>query len=386
MGNEDTPLKAARLQRRWDADFVSGEVGVSRSTYLRWEAGKQIPRPGALRALCRIFGLSPLALGFVRPETKQTNPEQGRKTDKQKSREKQPSYTEALALWADSLEACWLAYMVGGQEEIEQKLPNYFVNLTRPTLTPGPHQRQAASLMAQVYQLSGLLKLQRGDFAGALAEGTQALVYSQLAQDWNAYVASQIRMATILMAYKRAGAALNAYNDALRCVNEHPTIISPLLQSWIFCGLGEIQATMGRERDAMRFMQLAMTVFPEEPQNDPAYSYCRWDSSLIFLYEGLLLLRRGYPKFAWEAFSQIDELRPAPPERIRAEFLKYKVYTSCLLGNMIQTCIYMEAAARAAREIQSDLLFSEIYALYEHMLALWGTEPRVRALAELFLR
>jgi tetratricopeptide (TPR) repeat protein len=240
--------------------------------------------------------------------------------------------------------------------------------------------------MAQTYQLSALLKLQRGDFTAAQTDGTQALVYSQLAHDWNAYVASQIRMATIFTAHKRAGSALNAYNDALRCINDHRSTVSPLLQSWIFGGLGEIQATMGRERDAMRFMQLAMTVFPEEPQNDPAYSYCRWDNSLIFLYEGLILLRRGFPKFAWEAFAQVDELRPAPPERIRAEFLKHKVYTSCMLGNMIQSCIYLEAAVKASREICSDLLFGEIYTLYEHMLALWGTEPRVRALAQLFQR
>ncbi|HEV2654741.1 MAG TPA: hypothetical protein VGT82_07270, partial [Ktedonobacteraceae bacterium] len=73
-----------------------------------------------------------------------------------------------------------------------------------------------------------------------------------------------------------------------------------------------------------------------------------------------------------------------PPERVRAEFLQQKAYTSCVLGNMVQSCIYLEAAARAAQGIESDLAFSEVYALYEHMLALWGQEPRVRALSRLF--
>jgi hypothetical protein len=87
---------------------------------------------------------------------------------------------------------------------------------------------------------------------------------------------------------------------------------------------------------------------------------------------------------AWEAFAQVDEMRPAPPERQRADFLRYRAYTSLVLGNMTQCCVYLEAAAGAAQAIASDLIFSEIYTLYEHMLAVWGQEPRVRALATLF--
>jgi hypothetical protein len=44
----------------------------------------------------------------------------------------------------------------------------------------------------------------------------------------------------------------------------------------------------------------------------------------------------------------------------------------------------LEAAAKAAQAISSDLVLSEVYMLYEHMLAMWGQEPRVRALARLF--
>jgi len=73
-----------------------------------------------------------------------------------------------------------------------------------------------------------------------------------------------------------------------------------------------------------------------------------------------------------------------PNKRTRAEFLKYRAYTSLLLGNMTQCCIYLEAAAKAALEISSDLVFGEVYAIYEHVLAIWGQEPRVRLLAKLF--
>ena len=141
---------------------------------------------------------------------------------------------------------------------------------------------------------------------------------------------------------------------------------------------------MGREKEALQFLQLAFAVFPDQPENDPCFAYTRCDRSLLYLYEGLIFLRLGQPKVAWDAFSQVDDLKPAPPERVRAEFLHQKAYTSCLLGNIVQSCIYLEAAARAAQEIESDLALSEVYALYVHMLSLWGQETRVKALAQLF--
>jgi tetratricopeptide (TPR) repeat protein len=186
------------------------------------------------------------------------------------------------------------------------------------------------------------------------------------------------------MARKRVGSALSAYNDALKRVNVANGAISPILHSWTFAGLAEIQAMMGRDNDALQFLQLAFAVFPDKPHDDPCFSYAQCDRSMLILYEGLVFLRLGQPKLAWEAFAEVDVLKPPPPERTRAEFLKHRAYTSLILGNMIQSCIYLEAAARAAQEVNSDLAFSDVYTLYEHMLANWGQEPRVKSLARLF--
>ena len=97
-----------------------------------------------------------------------------------------------------------------------------------------------------------------------------------------------------------------------------------------------------------------------------------------------MFLRIGRPQEAWEALAHIDEMKPAPLERMRAEILREKAYIACVLGKMIQSCIYLEAAAIAAGEMQSDLNIGGTYALFEHILALWGQEPRVRSLAQLF--
>ncbi|MBE3558264.1 MAG: helix-turn-helix transcriptional regulator [Ktedonobacteraceae bacterium] len=379
-------LKNARLKKRWTAEFVSSKVGVSLETYRRWESGAQHPRHTSIHTLCQIFEMSPEELGFTVTEEKENRRSRKRHIADSvlHQEQEQRPLAEALALWTMGIDSCWHLYMIGGQTELERLLPTYLAGLTQPTLKPGPEQLTAARLMAQVYQLIALAELQHGDFVAAQSAGTQALVYSQLSRDWNIYIASQLRLASIFMARKRVGSALSAYNDALRRVNAGPDTISPILQSWVFAGLGEIQAMMGREQDALQFLRLAVALFPSDPLSDPCYSYARCDRSLLFLYEGLVFLHLGQPKLAWDAFAQVDDLRPLPPERIRAEFLKQKTYTSCVLGNMVQSCIYLEAAARAAQSINSELALSEVYALYEHLLALWGSEPRVRALAQLF--
>ena len=388
MKKNNTMLQSARMKKRWTPEFVSKKVGVSLNTYIRWETGIQVPRPSSLNALCNVFEMSPTELGFadLSSEKKSSLDTAIGSQDEQSSDESltYSSQSEALALWSSGITSCWQLYMVGSQTELERLVPTYLTNLIRPTLRPGPDQPVAARLTAQAYQLLTLLELQRGDFVAAQKSSTQALIYSQLSKDWNLYVASQLRLAAVFSARKRVGSALSSYNDALYRITATSDNISPILHSWIFAGLSEIQASMGREKEALQFLQLAFAVFPDEPENDPSFPYTRCDRSLLYLYEGLIFLRLGQPKIAWDAFSQVDDMKPAPPERIRTEFLHQKAYTSCLLGNIVQSCIYLEAAARAAQEIESDLAFSEVYALYTHMLSLWGQESRVKALAQLF--
>jgi transcriptional regulator with XRE-family HTH domain len=388
MKKDNTMLQSARMKKNWTPEFVSKKVGVSLNTYIRWETGIQVPRPSSLSALCNVFEMTPAELGFADAsnEKKSVLDIIADAQDEQSSEASltHSAQSEALALWSSGITSCWQMYMVGSQTELERLVPTYLTNLIRPTLRPGPDQPAAARLTAQAYQLLTLLELQRGDFVAAQKSSTQALIYSQLSNDWNLYVASQLRLASVFSARKRVGSALSSYNDALYRITATSDNISPILHSWIFAGLSEIQASMGREKEALQFLQLAFAVFPDQPENDPSFLYTRCDRSLLYLYEGLIFLRLGQPKVAWDAFSQVDDLKPAPSERIRTEFLHQKAYTSCLLGNIVQSCIYLEAAARAAQEIESDLAFSEVYALYMHMLSLWGQESRVKALAQLF--
>jgi transcriptional regulator with XRE-family HTH domain len=393
MEKRESLLKLARLKRKWTPEFVSEQLGVKVNTYKRWEAGDARPRDPSLFALCKMFEMTPEELGLL--DMTQVNDFIAMKRELypdpleeaiDEHQIEQNDLRPKLRMWTTGIAGCWEMYMTGKQTELEIKVPDYLEKFNKPSLTPGPHQKLVANLTTQAYQLNALLELQRGDFIAAQANCTQALAYSQLAKDWNLYIASQLRLASIFSARKRLGPALAAYNDALRRINGELTDISPLLHSWLFAGLGEIQAAMGREKEALQFLQIALTVFPAKPEEDPCFSYVRCDLTTIYLYEGLVFLRLGQPRLAWAAFSRIDELKPPPSERVRAEFLKHKAYTSLVLGNMTQTCIYLEAAVKAAQEISSDLAFSEAYTLYEHVLAIWGQEVRVRGLAKLFQR
>lgn len=392
MKQNSNLLKIARINKSWTPDFVSGRVGVSLSTYARWEAGLQMPRPASLHILCEVFEMSPGELGFTQPDNSEGRSAHSKHSRRQEANKEQSEHRmaggteriESLSNWEIGVDSCWQWYLQGAQTELERMTPTYLKRLAEIAHYPGPEQLKAASLTSQMHQLVALLNLQRGNFTSAQEHCTQALVYSQLAKDWNAYVAAQIRLAGVFTARKRIGPTLIAYNDALRQVNVDNNHVSPILHSWIFAGLAEIQAAMGNEQEALQFLKVAFTVFPIDATGEPGLVYAQCDYSLLYLYQGLVFLRLGQPKLAWDALAQVDDLQPPPDERIRAEFLKHRAYTSFMLGNMIQACVYLEAAVKTAQEVESDFALGEAYTIYEHLLAAWGQEPRVRALAQLF--
>jgi transcriptional regulator with XRE-family HTH domain/tetratricopeptide (TPR) repeat protein len=60
-------LRTARILKCWSMERASEMVGVSKSTYLRWETGHQKPHPTTLDLLCQAFEMSPEELGFPLP-------------------------------------------------------------------------------------------------------------------------------------------------------------------------------------------------------------------------------------------------------------------------------------------------------------------------------
>ena len=389
MKKSNVSLHSARLQKSWSREFVSQQVGVSLNTYIRWEMGQQTPRLASLQALCEVFAMSPEELGFYESFDAKADGTLERTSPQHSPLPLPPESSsgkiqQTVESWAESIAVCWKVYTQGAQTEIEKQLPNYFSHLKAHALTTHPSQIIACHILAEAYQLQALLKFNKGDLSAAHESCLQALTYSQLANDWNIYIASLLHMGKIAHHHKQPKTALQIYQEALHRIHNATQSISPLLKSWTFAGIGSIYAALGSAKEAIQYLQLAIATFPERPEQDLAFSYTRIDTSMLLHYEGLILLHLGYPQLAWNVLMQVDLLRPAPSRRMRVEILQQKASIAVIQNKLMQSRIYVEAAVKAAREIRSTFFISENFALYERMLALWGQDARVRILARFF--
>jgi transcriptional regulator with XRE-family HTH domain len=57
-------LFQARMARRWSVTQAAQLIGISRSTYTRWEQEMQVPHDSSLTMACQAFQMSPEQLGF----------------------------------------------------------------------------------------------------------------------------------------------------------------------------------------------------------------------------------------------------------------------------------------------------------------------------------
>jgi transcriptional regulator with XRE-family HTH domain len=61
---KNTDLLKARLTKMWTIEQAAAKAEVNRSTYLRWENGRQLPHLTSLKRLCDALQASPEELGF----------------------------------------------------------------------------------------------------------------------------------------------------------------------------------------------------------------------------------------------------------------------------------------------------------------------------------
>ena len=101
-------------------------------------------------------------------------------------------------------------------------------------------------------------------------------------------------------------------------------------------------------------------------------------------HEVLTQLHLNQPKQAWERLTSIDSSVPKTVVPRRVELMNRQADTSLKLGDMEQTCKYVELAGTSALQLGSDLRFSEASETHQQMQLKWPYERSVKALAELF--
>lgn len=290
---------------------------------------------------------------------------------------------EVLSVCATSLPIFWRLYFEGQLSEVQRVLPACISQLALLVRQPSRYQQQAASVVSKAHQLACMLSLQEQDYGAALIHVDEALRGAHLASDANLKAASLIRKALVYRYINRSlkkcpDQILEAYQEAAQYISS----ISPLLRGRLYTGLAEAYSGLEQEDEAKHALERAYTVFPEKPQDDPNFSYTHF--KLPQKFEAVMYLNLEQADKAWEALAKIDASVAMAVVPDRVELSLDQARASLLLGDMEQSCKYLEFATTSASALGSDLRYHEAYSIYKQMYVQWPREQQVKALGELF--
>ncbi|HCI80083.1 MAG TPA: hypothetical protein DHW02_10385, partial [Ktedonobacter sp.] len=181
--------------------------------------------------------------------------------------------------------------------------------------------------------------------------------------------------------------ALLAYQKALLYADR----VTPLLRGRIYLGLASAYARCNPvlyKQEALRYLGLASEHFPSHPEDDPwyLYMYAAGNRSVLHLYEALTYNDLHQSKSAWESLVKVDGLHPkmTVTESARIEFINLQAKTLVTLGDMEESCAYIEASVKASDTSGYIIWREEAFEVYQELVNLWPHELRVRRLRNLF--
>lgn len=282
---------------------------------------------------------------------------------------------EILSIYAVDIPIYWRLYFDGHLIEVNSVLPACISSLSILTSQSSSYQKQAASLASKACQLACMLALQQQDCSSALTYADQALLDASIAEDAHLLVTSLIRKALVYRYLKRFKLMLETYQEA----DQYSKAISPLLQGRLYTGLAEAHSNFEREHEAQRLLERAYTIFPDNPRDDPNFSYTHF--KLPQGFEAVMYLNLKQADKAWNVLSKIDASVPTAICPDRVELSIDQARASLLLGNLEQSCKYVEFAATSASALGSHLRYNEAYNLYQQIQMQWPREQQVKALA-----
>lgn len=414
MGTNDHPLRDIRDHNNLSIAALAKVTKLSTRTIIRAERGHSI-NPTSRQILCDFFTevlgrqITSQQLGLIAHDS-ESLPETTLESEEMKRREllrsalviASSALTLPISLDIDrivavlsnpaSLDAPTLLQLeavINGLwhlsnnnqiTEVERTLPIYLPQFVTLAHQPTKHQRRAAHLASQAYILSA--EIDRGNAVAMKAYCQQAVLYSEIAENYDIQVAAMKQQATILLVDRKPLEALQAYQKALPLVHQ----VTPLLRSRVYLGLASACARCGQKQDALRYLGLAQENFPRHPEDDPNYLYTICDLPVLHLYEALTYTDLHQPGDAWNALMHVDGLHPkmSVPVSTRIEFVNLQARTAAELGNMELSRTYLLASVDAASDQGYNLWLAEAHDVYQEMLTIWPNEPQIQALGQLF--
>lgn len=281
---------------------------------------------------------------------------------------------EVLPIYMASIPASWNLFFEGGWRQVAETLPTAVNHLLPLAQSPTPHQKSAAGLLSQVYQLSSLVAKEEENFGAAITFCRQALTYAQIAGDTNLEVASLLRRLDVL--FYRKLPSLDTNQRAMELIKG----ASPLLQSRLYADMASTIAK-SEKQEALRYIGIAHDTFPTDFTNDPGYSYTHTTRYITYLCETLTHMRLGDPTRAFHAMSLAEKYVPEEVSSRRLELVKHLALVSVLANDMERSLAHLDTMQSISAQLGSSLWQTELLDVYQQMRIKWPQEKAIKSLA-----
>jgi hypothetical protein len=239
------------------------------------------------------------------------------------------------------------------------------------------------SWASQAWQLTQEVAADSEDFGTAQHACQQAIMYAQLAGDANLQVAAYIRQANTHFHRRQSRLALGAYEQTKPLLTQ----TSPLLQGRVYAGMAEIHGMRGEKQAALIAVGRAHEVYPQHPENDPAFDYTHATRYELYVFgEAQTYLFLDQPADAARAldYAQMHIVDPHQPIS-QVDLLYYQAQAHAGQGELEAAKSTLLEGVRLARNLGSRLYFSKLAETSEALQRRWPHEAQVNALREAFV-
>jgi tetratricopeptide (TPR) repeat protein len=289
-----------------------------------------------------------------------------------------------LSRCAASLTACWHLLRGSDLSTVDQMLSAYLVSLEGLAQRRSVHQQAAARLASQAHRICGIVALHRNQLKVREHHCQQALYYASVASDLSGQVSALISLASTYFYSNDPTQAAAVYERALA----HEATTLPLQRSRVYAELSVVYGQLRREQDALRAIDRAAQLYPDDPEQDPSFLYAEFTPASLTLELGLAYIAlaeqfptRGYQRTAGDTFERMERTAPtAVPERIRFEIVNHQAATAVLLNDLDAFEAYITRAVDGATVLRSKQRQKEMLAVWQQAVAAWPRERRMKAL------
>jgi hypothetical protein len=291
-----------------------------------------------------------------------------------------------LSRCAASITACWHLLRGSDLSAVDQMLSGYLLTLEGIAQQQSKYQQLAAGLASQAHRISGIIALHRNQLRVREQHCKRALHYATLAADPSSQASALISLASTYFYTSDPEQAAAVYERACALRAGMP----PLQQSRVHAELSVVYGQLSREQDAARSAELAGTLYPEHPEQDPSYLYAEFTPASLTLEQGLAYVAlaerypaKGYQHRAADILGSLDDTAPAAvPDRIRFEIINNQAKTAVLLGDIDAFEAHLHRGLDGVAALGSRQRLRELQRAWHDAKTRWPGEQRVTQLSE----